>query len=170
MSAASPNPFLSLIPGSGVSAAYQPIAMQEIAGMFDPYMMSQFAQPAATAAQGISDKQQALQQTMSLVNAMKGEYEQAGGGQGKLGGILSQLQGKATGGPAGAYQAEANASASAIATATGADPNEIKQYIPQLTDTPDVAQTKLNALSQLIQSTGYTANAPVGSASTLGSL
>lgn len=171
--AASPNPFLSLIPGSGVSAAYQPIAQNEMVSMFDPSLLGQTQAGANTAAQGISDKQQALQQTMSLVNSLKGEYQQAGGGQGALGGILSQLQGKTTGGPARAYQGEAATAASSIATATGANPAEVKQYIPQLTDTPEVAQTKLNALSQLIQSTGFTATPTPGQSpanSTLGSL
>lgn len=168
-SAAPVNPFMSLIPGSGVSTAYQPIAQNEMIQMFDPSLLAQTQGPASDAATQIAGKQQALQQTMSLINSLKGEFQAAGGGQGTAGGILSTLQGKATGSQAGAYQSEANATASQIATAIGADPNEIKQYIPKLTDTPEAAQTKLSALSQLIQSTGFTGN--TGQVpSTLGSL
>ena len=78
-------------------------------------------------------------------------YNQAGGAQGPLGGILSRLGATFTGGEAGQYGGQAQADAQAIANATGVPLQQVESSLPSLGENQSAAQASLGNIQSLIQ-------------------
>jgi hypothetical protein len=110
---------------------------------------------------GTAAQQKALGNAQSGENALNQVsqlYNQAGGGQGLIGGTLSNLAGKLNlNSSAGAYNDVSGALVAQIAKAMGnsgtlsdKDISIIKQSLPNLTDSPERAQAKLQSLQELL--------------------
>lgn len=84
--------------------------------------------------------------------ALTGNFNQAGGAQGPLGGILSRLGSTFTGGEAASYPAQAAAEAQAIAQATGVPAAQVESSLPKITQNGTAAQASLGNINSLIQS------------------
>ena len=128
----------SMIPQLAKVAAIQAAMNGDMSGIGQ--LQSIIAPPQATAANNAATALQGLQQA----------YQQAGGGQGFVGGNLASLGGT-FGGPARAYNDAMEQVATQIAQATGDSPASVKSRLPQLTDEPGTAQTKLDNIMSLIK-------------------
>jgi hypothetical protein len=135
-------------PGSGMSANYAPIALQALAGMFDPNLLNQYSGAANNAEKNI----QAAQTASSTLPNLMNEFNQAGGGQGLVGGVLSRLSGLLPGTPASNYAAQANEEAQALSRATGVPITAAE--LPQLTQNNQTASDTIARLQSLLQTLG----------------
>lgn len=133
------------------SAQLEPIKMMLMAGMFDPNLMGQFAPGANDAFK----KLQTVQNVASQVNGLygpEGLYSQAGGAQGPIRGLLSELGARVTGGPAGGYATQAGQLQSALSQASGLPAGAIS--MPTLQQGKASAQTSLQNLQSLLTALG----------------
>lgn len=94
---------------------------------------------------------QKVQQAQAAEQALTQNFNQAGGAQGPLGGILSRLGSTFTGGEAASYPAQAQAEAQAIAQATGMPAQEVAGALPGITQDQSAAQASLGNIQSLIQ-------------------
>lgn len=92
----------------------------------------------------------------SQIPALLQAFNAAGGAQGALGGGLANLGGLITGGPAAQYQQRANALQKAIETATGQN-----VQMPSLTMNPQAAQSVIQQLLAVLNSSGTPSAVPV---------
>lgn len=100
----------------------------------------------------VADTQSAEQ----AIQELQGLYNAQGGGHGWLGGSIANVFGFAN--PAlKAYGAASAADAAKIAAALGTTPQAAHAYLPQPTDTPETANSKMAALEQMLQSVGQNA-------------
>lgn len=130
----------------GAQSSPQTIAFQTaLAGMADPYVASSYAPLLQSLLPGVQHAQTA----QAALTGAEGAFQQAGGGQGLLGGLLSKLGGSITGGPAAAYSQQAEQLKQQL-LALGVPASAI----PQLTQTSDAANTNFSILQQLINSQG----------------
>lgn len=141
------NPFLSLT--GQAPAVYQPIALQALLGMFDPAALNSSVEDNAANASGVISKAQGA---ASQIPGLVSEFNQAGGAQGPIGGLLSKLSAAFTGGPASQYNAQAAQAAQALSAATGIPVSQL--MTPQITQNQQSAQDTINQLSQLLSQYG----------------
>lgn len=87
----------------------------------------------------------------SALGGLSSTFQQAGGGQGMIGGLLSQLGGAISGGTPRAYQQQVKAVAQQIAQVTGEDAGAVERELPTQTDTPQAAQLKLQKVAASLQ-------------------
>jgi hypothetical protein len=160
------NMFQSLVPGSGVSSQYAPIALEALSGMYDPAVMSNFVGPAQTAYQNIQKAQNAAAM-LSSTYGPGGEMQQAGGAQGPLSGALSRLGALFTGGPAANMPSQTSAIANAL---TAAGIPTTPGQLPQITQNGQTASDTISRLQSLLQALGVNVNNPSASTSSLGAL
>jgi hypothetical protein len=158
--------FQSLVPGSGVSSQYAPIALEALSGMYDPAVMSNFVGPAQTAYQNIQKAQNAAAM-LSSTYGPGGEMQQAGGAQGPLSGALSRLGALFTGGPAANMPSQTSAIANAL---TAAGIPTTPGQLPQITQNGQTASDTISRLQSLLQALGVNVNNPSASTSSLGAL
>lgn len=143
------NIFQSLVPNSGASQNYAPIALQALLGMFDPNLLNSTVEGnAATAQQGI----QKATQASALLPNLEQEFSQSGGGQGLAGGLLSRIGGLIPGTPASNYNAQAASEARALSNATGSTITPAE--LPQLTQSSQTANDTLQRLQSLLSALG----------------
>lgn len=148
--------------GMGGPDDFSPAHIQQLAlnaAMYDPGLLpnlggiSSILSPTGM----LSGEQQSTvaktQQAGSALNDLAGAFQKAGGGQGMIGGLLSSLGGKVTGGDAKAFESSIASTASLIARATGADPQTVMNQMPKLTDSKGAAITKLTKLQDLLDTT-----------------
>lgn len=152
------NIFGSLLPGSGVSQAYEPLALQALYGMYDPALLNGTVETnAANAANNLTKVQSAAAQLPELQSL----FNQAGGAQGPVGGLLSTLSAKLFGGAAGTYGQQAQQILSQISKNTGIPSDEL--IAPQLTQSPSSASSALTGIQSLLQALGAQGNSPSNS-------
>lgn len=116
----------------------------------DPYLAGNYS----TGINQIPSLIQAVQhvnQAQAAEQAMAQNYNLAGGAQGPLGGILSSLGARFTGGEAASYPAQVAAEAQAIAQATGMQPQQVEAALPKITQNRSAAQASLGNIQSLIQ-------------------
>jgi len=124
----------------------QLLRLQENGGGYNvPVEMSQWATPAASALKQMTAASSAEKQLQSLISL----YDAAGGAQGTAGGLLSQLGGMFTGGPAGQYGAQAGQLAQQISKLTDTPIN-----VPSLTMNPEAAQGVLAQMQAALSAYG----------------
>jgi hypothetical protein len=122
------------------------LTLQEHGGGYNvPTEMSQWATPAATSLKQMTAASSAQKQLQALMAL----YNSAGGAQGTIGGLLSQLGGAVTGGPAGQYGAQAQQLAQQISGLTGTQISA-----PSLTMTPETAQGVLAQMQAALSAYG----------------
>lgn len=129
----------------GVSPNEQMLQMA-LVGMQNPLYASTFAPIVQQLMQG------PIQQATSANTALQGAqsaFGEAGGGQGLLGGIMSKLGGAVTGGPASTYDSQRAQLISQL-TALGIPTSSV----PQLTNTPEAANSQWQTLQNLINAQG----------------
>lgn len=145
------NLFQSLVPGSNVSPTYEPIALQAMLGMFDPSLLnSGGVEGNAANAEGMLQKAQTAE---SLLPQLEAEFNQAGGGQGLIGGVLSRLSGILPGSTASIYNKQAGQEAQAL-QAAGVPASEAN--LPSLTQNGQSAQDVLENVQSLLSALGAT--------------
>jgi hypothetical protein len=79
-------------------------------------------------------------------------YEQAGGAQGTLGGLLSQATSMIPGSPANTYQREQATAAATLASLLGISPVEAQGLLPRLTQNPGTAATPMGQTGSVLDS------------------
>lgn len=144
------NLFQSMLPGSGVSQNYAPIALQALMGMFDPSLLNSTVEGNAATAQGTIQK---ANQAAALLPMLQAEFNQAGGAQGPVAGTLSRLSGLVSGSPAGVYNKQAAQEAQAL-QAAGVPVSQ--SNLPQLTQNKQSAQDVLQNIQSLLTTLGAT--------------
>lgn len=149
----------SSLPGMGGSPQLEAQAMQALTGMFDPYLMSTYAAPAAQEATAV----QKAQTGAAMLPGLLQEFQQAGGAQGAIPGALSRLGAILTGGPAARYGGQAQQFAQQLSSATGIPVGELSAYLPEITQTPQVAQSNIQQLRNILASLGATNPQPMAS-------
>lgn len=138
------NPYMTT--GGGVGLSPMTLALQTgLLGLQDPYLASSYApliQSTIPAIQKATAAQAALR-------GLEGTFQQAGGGQGLFGGLLSRLGGALTGGPAQLYSQQA-ADLGKQLNALGVPITSL----PQLTNTTPAAQSGFGTIQDIINSLG----------------
>ena len=145
-----PAGIFASLPGMGGSPQLEAQAMQALMGMTDPYLMGQYGTQAAqegVQAQKARTAEAALPQFVSEFNA-------AGGGQGRIGALLSRIGSYFGGGPASNIGGQTQQVAQQLSTATGVPVGTIEQYMPQIGQSPQVAQMNLQQLQNILTSLG----------------
>lgn len=140
-----------------------PLAMQALAGMFDPNLLSTFAPAAAAASQNI----QKAQTAQALLPELAQQFNQAGGAQGPIAGTLTKLGSMFTGGPASQYGPAADSLAKQLSAATGI--NITPDMLPQITQNQTSAQDAMQRIQSLLTSLGAGVSTPSASAIPVGS-
>ncbi len=146
----------SSLPGMGGSPQLEAQAMQTLTGMFDPYLMSGYAGPAATEAANL----QKAQTASAALSGLLPQFQAAGGAQGPIAGLLSRIGATFTGGEAAKYGGQAQQAAQAISNATGIPLGQIQSYMPQITQAPQTAQLDIQQLKNILSSLGANVNTP----------
>lgn len=139
------NASVSPIQGLATVAAMRAAMNGDMSGIGQ--LQQILAPPKATAATNASNALQGL----------VGSFQQAGGGQGGIGGGISQLVSGVTGGPVKGYNDQKASVAAQIAGALGEDPGAVMARLPSITDSQDTAAMKIKNLMSLIQSHYQTA-------------
>ncbi len=148
--AGTPAGILASLPGMGGSPQLEAQAMQALMGMTDPYLMGQYG---TQAAQEGAQAQKARTAEAAIPELTK-EFNAAGGGQGRLGALLSRIGSFVGGGAASNYGSQANQFAQQVSQATGVPVGTVDQYVPQISQSPQVAQMNLQQLQNLLNSLG----------------
>lgn len=149
--AAAMNPQMPGMPGQQVPGAGGPtspdmLALQSgLIGLQDPYMAGTYA----PLVQAMAPQLQKAAEAQAALQGLQGTFQQAGGGQGLIGGLLSRLGGALTGGPASVYGAQAGQ----LQHQLGALGVPISA-VPQLTNTPQAAAQGFGTLQQIINAMG----------------
>jgi hypothetical protein len=98
-----------------------------------------------------------LEQANNTVDQIEQMFTSAGGGKGRIGGVVGTLMGKVTGSPLNTYQQAAPNMAALISRALGntgamsdGDVARAVGSLPKATDSPQQAQAKLAALRQIL--------------------
>jgi hypothetical protein len=95
---------------------------------------------------------QKANQAQAAEQALAHDFNQAGGGQGLVGGLLGRFGSSLTGGEAASYPAQAAADAAAISQATGVPVQQVEAELPKTTQDQSAAQASLGNINSLIQS------------------
>ncbi len=156
------NIFSSLL-GAG-SPQQEPLAMQALLSMFAPMLLNSGVEGNASAA---SSNIQRAQTAASVLPVLEQEFGAAGGAQGPIKGLLSQIAAKFTGGPAGAFPAQSSQAAAQISAATGVPVQDIMRFMPQITQNQQTAQLNMSQLNNILSALG---TRPTTGPSVLGSL
>lgn len=92
----------------------------------------------------------------NLINQSGQLYQNAGGAQGGVGGLLTRLSALAPGSAAGQYQRSQGATSAAIANLLGIPPTSAAALLPTFTENPNTANINLSSLYGLLNPTqGY---------------
>jgi hypothetical protein len=94
---------------------------------------------------------QKVNQAQAAEQQLASEFNQAGGAQGPLGGILNRIGATLTGGEAASYPGQAQAAAEAISQATGIPVAQVESTLPSQTQNQSAAQASLGNIQSLIQ-------------------
>lgn len=123
--------------------------------------LAQYGNGGAGQLGGAIQAQQHVNEAQAAEQNLAQNFNQAGGAQGPLGGILSRLGATFTGGEAGQYAGQAQADAQTIAQATGVPLQEVEKSLPGLGENQSAAQASLGNLQSLIQALTQ-GNSPIG--------
>lgn len=128
-------------PQTGNSTMYNPtmLALQEAMG--SPALFSQIGNILPMAQKQI--------EASNLINQNAQLYQNAGGAQGGIGGLLTRLSALAPGSAAGQYQRSQGATASLLGSLLGANPSSVAALLPTFTENPATANTNLSTLYNL---------------------
>jgi hypothetical protein len=143
------NVFASLDPALGQGAYEQPMALQELAAMYDPALISQFTPGANAAANRLGQVQTAA----SGLQGLEGKFNAAGGGAGPLMGTLEQLGGGIVGNQARQYAGQAQNVGTEL-QAAGVPQAEINNFLPQLTENKSAASAGVQQLMNYLMTLG----------------
>lgn len=113
--------------------------------------LAQYGNGGASQLGGATQMLQKSNEAQAAEQNLASNFNQAGGAQGPIGGILSRLGSVFTGGEAGQYGGQAQADAEAIAQATGVPVQQIEKSIPSLGENQSAAQASLGNMQSLIQ-------------------
>jgi hypothetical protein len=127
--------------GIGNSTMYNPtmLALQEAMG--SPALFSQIGNILPTAQKQI--------EASNLINQNAQLFQNAGGAQGGIGGLLTRLSALAPGSAAGQYQRSQGTTAALLGSLLGANPKSVAGLLPTFTENPATANTNLSTLYNL---------------------
>lgn len=142
------QPTATQIPGQATSVQSSPqqqLYQAALIGMQDPYLYSSVA-PLLQSATGPIQKAQTAE---AALGSTEQAFNQAGAGQGLVGGLLSKLGGAITGGPTKTYAAQ-RAQLATVLTSLGIP----SSAIPDVTATGPAAEAQWQTLANIVGSLG----------------
>ena len=162
-------------PMAGAAAAQAPAQGGGMGGLsLGDLLTLGYANPSFLSALGMTPDQrtklaQSNQASAALDNLTK-TFTSAGGAKGGLVGTYENIKSKFSKDEVNAFNSQKTSVANQIANATGLDPKAIAQQMPNVTDTPQAAQDKIQALKDQISSSAKGAQVTALGGSNLSSL
>lgn len=133
-----------------------------------------YANPSFLSALGMTPDQRTKlaqsNQASAALDNLTNTFTSAGGAKGGLVGTLENIKSKFSKDEVNAFNSQKASVANQIANATGLDPKAIAQQMPSVTDTPQAAQDKINALKAQIATSAQGAQVTALGGSNLSSL